>query len=142
MLFRPCSRCQNPRGAVDLLWRRTRISEAIAGKLSDIDSQRMLRRIEHGKGGKHRYAMLYYYPCVFQTGDGDLPGTLNLKRELQGELDHPRIHGGRKNAAECRAGVLQRRISEIWVVERVEKLGTELQPGLVVDHLHRKLLNQ
>lgn len=35
-----------------------RISEAVAVKLSDIDSQRMLLRVEQGKGGKDRYAML------------------------------------------------------------------------------------
>ena len=35
-----------------------RISEAIALKITDIDSKRMLIRVEHGKGGKDRYAML------------------------------------------------------------------------------------
>lgn len=35
-----------------------RISEAVALKLSDIDSRRRLIRVEHGKGGKDRYAML------------------------------------------------------------------------------------
>jgi site-specific recombinase XerD len=35
-----------------------RISEAISLKLPDVDSQRMLLRIEHGKGGKDRYSML------------------------------------------------------------------------------------
>lgn len=35
-----------------------RISEAVAVRVSDIDSQRMLIRIEQGKGGKDRYAML------------------------------------------------------------------------------------
>ena len=41
-----------------------RISEAVAVKLSDIDSQRMLLRIEHGKGAKDRYAMLS--PCLLE----------------------------------------------------------------------------
>jgi integrase/recombinase XerD len=41
-----------------------RISEAIALKPSDIDSQRMLLRVEHGKGGKDRYAMLS--PCLLE----------------------------------------------------------------------------
>lgn len=35
-----------------------RISEAAALKVSDIDSQRRLIRVEQGKGGKDRYAML------------------------------------------------------------------------------------
>jgi len=35
-----------------------RISEAVAVKHCDIDNQRMLLRVEHGKGGKDRYAML------------------------------------------------------------------------------------
>jgi len=35
-----------------------RISEAVALKVSDIDSQRMLIRVEQGKGGKDRYTVL------------------------------------------------------------------------------------
>jgi site-specific recombinase XerD len=35
-----------------------RVSEAVALKISDIDSQRMLLRVEQGKGRKDRYAML------------------------------------------------------------------------------------
>jgi integrase/recombinase XerD len=35
-----------------------RVSEAAALKVSDIDSKRMLIRVEQGKGGKDRYAML------------------------------------------------------------------------------------
>ena len=35
-----------------------RVSEVAALKVSDIDSGRMVMRIEHGKGGKERYAML------------------------------------------------------------------------------------
>lgn len=35
-----------------------RISEAVALKVSDIDSKRLLLRVEQGKGGKDRYAML------------------------------------------------------------------------------------
>jgi integrase/recombinase XerD len=35
-----------------------RVSEVVALKVSDIDSQRMMLRVEHGKGRKDRYAML------------------------------------------------------------------------------------
>ena len=35
-----------------------RVSEAVAVKVSHIDSQRQLVRVEHGKGGKDRYSML------------------------------------------------------------------------------------
>ena len=35
-----------------------RVSEVVTLKVSDIDSGRMVMRIEHGKGGKERYAML------------------------------------------------------------------------------------
>ncbi len=42
-----------------------RISEAVSLKISDIDSQRMLLRVEHGKGGKDRYAMLS--PCLLEV---------------------------------------------------------------------------
>ena len=35
-----------------------RVSEVVALKVSDIDSQRMLLRIEKGKGRKDRYALL------------------------------------------------------------------------------------
>jgi integrase/recombinase XerD len=42
-----------------------RISEAVAVKRSDIDSKRMLLRVEHGKGGKDRYAMLS--PCLLEV---------------------------------------------------------------------------
>jgi len=41
-----------------------RISEAVSLKVSDIDSGRMLIRVEHGKGGKDRYTMLS--PCLLQ----------------------------------------------------------------------------
>jgi integrase/recombinase XerD len=35
-----------------------RISEAVSLKINDIDSERMLIRVEHGKGGKDRYTLL------------------------------------------------------------------------------------
>jgi integrase/recombinase XerD len=42
-----------------------RISEAVSLKPSDIDSRRMLLRVEQGKGGKDRYAMLS--PCLLEV---------------------------------------------------------------------------
>jgi integrase/recombinase XerD len=41
-----------------------RISEAVALKISDIDSSRKLLRVEHGKGGEDCYAMLS--PCLLE----------------------------------------------------------------------------
>ena len=35
-----------------------RVSEVVALKVADIDSERMLLRVERGKGGKDRHAML------------------------------------------------------------------------------------
>jgi integrase len=35
-----------------------RVSEVVALKVADIDSQRMVIRVEQGKGCKHRYVML------------------------------------------------------------------------------------
>jgi integrase/recombinase XerD len=35
-----------------------RVSEVVGIKVENIDSQRMVIRIEHGKGGKDRYVML------------------------------------------------------------------------------------
>jgi site-specific recombinase XerD len=35
-----------------------RVSEVVGIKIADIDSRRMVMRIEHGKGGKERYVML------------------------------------------------------------------------------------
>src|ERR1039458_2262149 len=41
-----------------------RISEAVALKVSDIDSKRKLIRVQHGKGGKDRYTILS--PCLLE----------------------------------------------------------------------------
>jgi site-specific recombinase XerD len=35
-----------------------RVSEAVSLKITDVDSERMTLRVEHGKGGKDRYVML------------------------------------------------------------------------------------
>lgn len=53
-----------------------RISEAVSLKPSDIDSSRMLIRVEHGKGGKDRYAMLS--PCLLEV----LRGYFRLLRPV------------------------------------------------------------
>ena len=53
-----------------------RVSEVAALKVSDIDSGRMVMRIENGKGGKERYAMLSalcWASCVAIGGDSDRP---------------------------------------------------------------------
>jgi len=42
-----------------------RVSEVVSLQISDIDSGRMLLRVEHGKGGKDRYAMLS--PCLLEV---------------------------------------------------------------------------
>jgi integrase/recombinase XerD len=39
-----------------------RVSEVVLLKIADIDSQRMVIRIEQGKGGKDRYVMLSAQP--------------------------------------------------------------------------------
>ena len=45
-----------------------RVSEVVALKISDIDSKRMVIRIEQGKGHKDRYVMLSPHRCC-------VPGT-------------------------------------------------------------------
>lgn len=37
---------------------RLRVSEVVFFKVADIDGQRMVIRVEQGKGGRHRYVML------------------------------------------------------------------------------------
>src|SRR5438132_816508 len=53
-----------------------RISEAVALKLSDIDSKRMLIRVEHGKGGKDRYATVACVPHALALSAGGPPRLL------------------------------------------------------------------
>ena len=45
-------------GAQRGLWRRLARSEVVTLKVSDIDSKRMVIRVEQGKGRKDRYVML------------------------------------------------------------------------------------
>jgi site-specific recombinase XerD len=59
-----------------------RISEAVALQVSDVDSKRMLLRVQQGKGAKDRYAMLSpallailkaYFRVVRPAGDWLFP---------------------------------------------------------------------
>src|SRR5436190_24133901 len=68
-----------------------RISEAVALKVADIDSQRMLLRVEEGKGGKDRYTMLSprllsilrcYYRAARPPADGFLFPSWASNRHL------------------------------------------------------------
>ena len=47
-----------PGGSDHSLWGGLRVCEVAAFKVGDIDSSRMVIRVEHGKGGKDRYVML------------------------------------------------------------------------------------
>jgi integrase len=51
-----------------------RVSEAVALQVSDIDSQRMLIRVQLGKGAKDRYAMLPRVCCKSYAASGRPPG--------------------------------------------------------------------
>ncbi len=50
-----------------------RVSEVVMLKIADIDSGRMVIRVEHGKGGKDRYVMLRRSCCGFCAATGGLP---------------------------------------------------------------------
>ena len=53
-----CFQPEGARGADDGLCCGSAVPQVAALKISDIDSRRMVLRIERGKGGKERYAML------------------------------------------------------------------------------------
>jgi len=58
-----------------------RVSEVVALKVSDIDSERLLLRIEQGKGRKDRFAMLSPGCCTCcATGIGSPAGGLAVPR--------------------------------------------------------------
>ena len=63
-----------------------RVSEAVAVKVSDIDSQRGLLRVEQGKGRKDRYAMRFQVlaPNVIATASGSLARVLARRPARRG----------------------------------------------------------
>jgi integrase len=70
-----------------------RVSEVVLLKIADIDSQRIVIRIEQGKGGKDRYVMLspqllqrHRADQSLQSGRSFLPRRLTQLRRLA--LDH------------------------------------------------------
>ena len=57
-LFRDGAKSEASNGVDDGLRPGLRVSEVVRLKITDIDSSRMLIRVEHGKGGRARYVML------------------------------------------------------------------------------------
>jgi integrase/recombinase XerD len=89
-----------------------RVSEVVALKVSDVDSQRMLLRIEQGKGRKDRHAMLspqllellrdWYRiarPPVWL-----FPGQ-NPVNHITARQFHPRLSHGRRRGRDQEAGL-------------------------------------
>jgi integrase len=46
------------RRALGRLWRRLHVAEVVSLKVGNVDSERMLIRVERGKGGRSRHALL------------------------------------------------------------------------------------
>src|SRR6266550_585479 len=72
-----------------------RVSEAVAVKIADIDSERKLVRVEQGKGGKDRYSMLSpallevlraYWRIVRPSGDWLFPSWRSERHLSAGSL--------------------------------------------------------
>jgi integrase len=80
-----------------------RISEAVALKIAHIDSQRVLLRIEHGKGGKDRYTTLS--PALLQL----LRACFRIVRPA-GEWMFPSWRAHRHIGA----GLVQRACQDAW----------------------------
>ena len=87
-----------------------RASEAVGLKLRDIDSRRMVMRVEHGKGGKDRYVMLStqllnilrIYWRLARPQDWLFPGR-------NGPIDVQVLHSGCRSA--CAAAGLGKRVT-------------------------------
>src|ERR1019366_4784914 len=94
-----------------------RIAEAIALKPSDIDSQRMLLRVEHGKGGKDRYAMLS--PCLLEV----LRAYFRLLRPSQ-----PWLFPSWRPDKHVTAGAVQTACREAW---KRSGLGKRVTPHML-----------
>lgn len=85
-----------------------RASEAARLKVADIDSGRMMLRIEHGKGGKDRYAMLSGQLLTILRGywrlDWLFPG-----RDESRPIDPTVLHAACRSA--CQAAGLSKRVT-------------------------------
>ena len=89
-----------------------RASEAVGLKINDIDSGRMVIRVEHGKGGKDRYVMLSAqllrilrtYWRLARPADWLFPG-----RDATGPIDVQVLHSACRSA--CIASGLDKRVT-------------------------------
>jgi len=86
-----------------------RVSEAVALKVSDIDSQRMLLRVEQGKGRKDRYAMLS--PRLLEV----------LRTWWRAARPHPWLFPGSPTGRHLHAGSLQQACRDAWLRSGIRK---------------------
>ena len=93
-----------------------RVSEAVSLRIRDIDSQRMLLRVEQGKGAKDRYAMLSprllqvlrrYFTAAFRRGSYTPDSYLFPSWRAQRHLCAGSLQLACREAA-LRAGILKR----------------------------------
>ncbi|MGY0791968.1 tyrosine-type recombinase/integrase [Azospirillum argentinense] len=79
-----------------------RVSEVITLKIADIDGSRMLIRIEQGKGGKDRYAVLSVHPAAAWGSKCVLEETTSFVC-CTNELDFPvvSLRGIRRRKRRC-----------------------------------------